>query len=460
MMERKSSVKISRRAAVRYVSFFAATALALSVVAFREYNTSKLLTQQLTYSYLRSVEDLSSSVDNIKNTLNKSLYANSPALMGELSGKLWSDSNAAKMSISSLPLASTELNLSNTYKFLSQVGNYSKAMAKKFADGEELTAEDKDNILKLYQFAAAVSESLWNIESQIQGGWLTFDKAKGSAAENDEAGAVGSSSLVSGSFADVESGFDNYPTLIYDGPFSDHIMQKEPLMTKNKDAVTKDEALVIAQKSTGISSLKFTDEEGGKLPCYIFKNQNASVRVTKNGGLLASVLNYRAIDQKADSYTKQQAVQIAADFIKEKSGYKNLTDTYYETRDGVCIINFAGTEGGVTLYTDLIKVGVALDTGEVLTFDACGYITNHQTRDLKTPKLSEAEAREKLSKYLMISGTGLCVIPSEGLNERYCYEFKCKTQDGQNLLIYINADTGAEEQILILQISNDGVLTV
>lgn len=101
-----------------------------------------------------------------------------------------------------------------------------------------------------------------------------------------------------------------------------------------------------------------------------------------------------------------------------------------------------------------------MDNGEILSFDARGYITNHTQRTLDPPALTKEEAAVKLSADLNIIDTKLCVIPSDGLKERYCHEFYCRTNDGEHLLVYINADTGEEEQILLLQIGENGRLTV
>ena len=54
----------------------------------------------------------------------------------------------------------------------------------------------------------------------------------------------------------------------------------------------------------------------------------------------------------------------------------------------------------------------------------------------------------------------LALIPSPGQNELLTYEFKCLGRNNQNVLVYVNATTGEEEQILILVINENGVLTV
>lgn len=141
-------------------------------------------------------------------------------------------------------------------------------------------------------------------------------------------------------------------------------------------------------------------------------------------------------------------------------GINHITDTYYEINGNVCLVNFAGTQGDITMYTDLIKVGVAMDNGDILSFDGRGYITNHKKRNLPEPKITAEQARKHLSSELTVTDTSLAVVPSAGTNELYCYEFHCTSPDGRQMLVYINADTGKEEQILLLEISENGTLTV
>jgi len=159
------------------------------------------------------------------------------------------------------------------------------------------------------------------------------------------------------------------------------------------------------------------------------------------------------------SVTALEAVAKAEEYLS-MLGINHITDTYYEINGNVCLVNFAGTQGDITMYTDLIKVGVAMDNGDILSFDGRGYITNHKKRNLPEPKITAEQARKHLSSELTVTDTSLAVVPSAGTNELYCYEFHCTSPDGRQMLVYINADTGKEEQILLLEISENGTLTV
>jgi len=234
-------------------------------------------------------------------------------------------------------------------------------------------------------------------------------------------------------------------------------MEKNPLMLEGEKEISEEEALLRAVKLTGADDLRKTGDESGKMPSYVFENDVFTIAVTKNGGFYSYMLAGRRIEKQ--EITAGRATEIAEEYL-EKLGIMNADDTYYEIQGGVCIINFAAEQNDVTMYTDLIKVGVALDNGEILSFDMRGYLTNHMIRDLPEPRISEEKAISLVSKNLRVLDADLCVIPSGGQNEVFCYEVQCVGESGQNVLVYINALTGQEEQILLLQISQNGTLTV
>ncbi len=140
-------------------------------------------------------------------------------------------------------------------------------------------------------------------------------------------------------------------------------------------------------------------------------------------------------------------------------GLDGMRATYYETNDGICTVNYAATNGEVTLYTDLVKVGVALDDGGIVFYDARGYINNHRERALEPPAITEEEALASVNPSLTILSSRVALIPTSGQNEVLTYEFLAQSEGGQKLLTYINAATGAEEQILLLIETPGGTLT-
>ena len=60
---------------------------------------------------------------------------------------------------------------------------------------------------------------------------------------------------------------------------------------------------------------------------------------------------------------------------------------------------------------------------------------------------------------MKLESTRLAVIPTDSYSEVLTYEFKGKIEDN-TFLIYINAKTGKEENILILLETEGGLLTI
>ncbi|MCL1789487.1 MAG: germination protein YpeB [Oscillospiraceae bacterium] len=448
-------IKMTKRGFIRIVSFLLVAAAAFAVMSYVNHLRIVQAKRHIEYSYLRSLEHLSLSIEKIKNSINKGIYSNSPHTLYDLSGKMASDASTAKMSLSQLPV--TELNLEKTNRFLSQVGNYSSSLARRFAVGEELTETDRDNLSKLLQHAESLADELYGIENMVAGGHLTFEEVVRNA------NLVGGSEQsypghISGGFENMENLFEEYPSLVYDGPFSDHIINQEPLLIKGQEAISKEKSLETARMVSGSDALEYASDQAGRIPSYTYADGDTTVSITQDGGFFVYMLKYRKIGEKAISTEK--AVQIAEEYLT-KIGYKDMVQTYYELNGGVCTVNFAGFHEDVTVYTDLIKVEVALDDGEIVAFDARGFITAHHQRSPGEPVISKEVAAGRLSESLTVQNVKLAIIPSMGEYERLCYEFLCTSKNsGNQVLVYINAETGYEEKIMLLRVGDNGTVVV
>ena len=107
---------------------------------------------------------------------------------------------------------------------------------------------------------------------------------------------------------------------------------------------------------------------------------------------------------------------------------------------------------------------VRMDTGDIVGLEANNYWTNHTVRENLTPALSAEEAQRFVSGRLTVEGSRLCVIPVDdgmntGVTEKLCWEFS-GTWSSSRYLVYIDAQTGAEEQVLKVVTGNDGTLTM
>lgn len=446
---------ISRRNFVRIISFSVITITALTIYAVYSYNAQRTYARHITSNYQRGFAELSSYVSNIDTALKKGMYASTPTHFVSLSSTIWRDAGAATTSLENLPIYDS--NLQRLTTFLSQSGEYSYNLARKVLTGGTVSEEDKNNLKKLSETASSLSSYLNNLQNEINDGSISIAEVKytmfrqNKNAKNSDATAI--SNVVK-----LEEEIGEYPQLIYDGPFSDHIEKMEPLFIKDKKNITAQEAKNIAASFLGVdaSKLKLTEEAGDKIPTFGFTDTGINISITKAGGYIYEMTDDRMV--QTSKISVEEAFSNAKTAL-ERYGFKNMKQSYYVIANNTLTINFAATQNNVILYPDLIKISVALDDGKITGLSANGYVMAHtENRDLKA-EISEEQARAVVGKNLEIKSSQLAVIPTNGKHEKLCYEFTCRTQDDRTVLVYINAKNGLEEEILILIETEDGVLT-
>lgn len=436
---------VKKRTLVKIISFLSAAILTAVCFLIKEKSNSNKYLVMLENQYSNSFEQLNSSLNNITSALEKIVYATSAKKISSLSVEIFSEAELAKEALSNLPTG--ESGLSTVYKFLSQVGNYAISVSKNITSENTVTDAQRGELKILYDTAKTVT-------SAVNDAGIDFNTPDGWAQSVEEKlnGAVSEESLAS-SLTQLEENMTDYPTLIYDGPYSDHILESQPLMIINADECSKEDALLKAQSVLGDNfEIKFEDMQGGKIECYRFGNDSVSVAVSRYGGYAVYMRKNRTVGENLLSY--EQALSRAKKFL-EQMQITSMIDTYYYTDAGVCVINFAYLDGQTVCYTDLIKVGVAMDTGEIMLLETSGYLTNHTDRAFKVPEHTVDEAAERISSDLEIEKTSMTLIPTDSGGEVRCYEFLCLSEENEEILVYINVQDLTEEQIYIL-IKTDG----
>lgn len=427
--------------------------VAAIVVAGYEYSRARTLENAVNNTYHRALYELSDYADDINVLLTKGLLVKSPQYFTSISAELSRQCAAAKECLSQLPLS--EVSLDKTEKFLSQVGDYSFYLSQNALYDTKMTEEEYTAFSNLSRYADSFSAALNSIQQDVYSGALDFRK------ESKKLNNVAYAAFGDEGFSAVEKEFGEYPSLIYDGPFSEHIENRSPALLEGKETITAEKAAIKANEFFGKGSGFISYEglsENSLIPCHTFTaaDQTRIVSITEKGGYVLYYLNSREVGEP--TVDRQEAVAKAQAFLKE-NGYSSMVESYYETHDNTCTVNFAYEDDGVIHYSDLIKVKVALDNGEVVGMESNGYITNHAKRTGLTPTLSKQDARGYVSEHLSIDSSRLVLIPKESRREVLCYEFK-GTANGRNFLIYINANNGREEDILLLIESETGILTV
>lgn len=434
--------------------------LGLAIWGFQQFRQIRSLKVRVENNYNRAFHELVDYVDDIDTLLQKSMLVSSPAQLSTISSELFRETSAAKACLGQLPIS--EIQLENTEKFLSQIGDYTYVLSQNVIYNEQISEEDYQNLEAMGEYAKSLNKNLSDMQADVYDGTINFGTIAEKGVRHLTKTAEAASSDLSG-FETVEKEFQEYPSLIYDGPFSEHIETAKPAMLENEREISAEEAKTLARQFLGDKGSQLTESgtsENSNMDFYSFRaaddNHEIIISVTKKGGHVLYYLDSRAVGQ--EQLNVEQATQKARQFLNSR-GYTSLKNSYYEKTNGVATINFAYEQGGVICYSDLLKVKIALDNGEVLGLEAKGYIMNHKQRDLKTPSVTEEQAKAVINTHLAVEDGNLALIPKDSLREVLCYEFTGNF-NGSNFIIYINAENAREEKILMLIESEDGILTV
>lgn len=447
----------SRRARIRLFSFILAAFVVSAGLAITGFTMAYKLRMNIEYSYERSLSELSSHMNNINLALEKAQYASTTSQLVGLASQIRTESTAAKIALSQISVS--DVNFASTSKFISQTGDYANSLSHQFAENKKLSNDQLNSLNSMYTNSKKLSLQVNDLVSDVQNGRLTLFKSEKAVDSLDKKQTQQVSTVESG-FQNIEDNMSGLPSLIYDGPFSDNVLKKQPDLTRGKPAVSREAARGAAASFLSVDAKQLSDdgETAGNLPTYNFKTGTKNIYVSKHGGYIVRMLDSRA--PAASKLSTQDAVNKVNAFLKSQN-LNNMAQTYYLKNNNICVINFAFMQDNVTCYTDLMKVGIALDNGEVISFDATGYIMNHKTRSLPAVVLKQSSAKALLNPKLTVKKVSLALIPKNGTDETLCYEFKCTADKGaRNIIDYFNVTNGVEEQILILKQTPGGTLAM
>lgn len=435
---------------------------AVAVWGIYQYKHAAELRQELDNQYNRAFYDMIGYVGNVETLLAKSLITATPAKTAGTLQEAWRQSNLAQTNLGQLPVSQPVL--ANTSKFLTQVGDLSNTLNNQNMRGKPLSAEQYATVEKLYNYAVSLGKSLGNLQNQLGKGRLRWGELadKGTKLFKKTTANISQKEL-----ENVDKTFQDVPRLIYDGPFSDHMASPEAKGLTG-DKLNSEQAKKKAMEFIGADRIKDVIDVGkndsGAIKTYsysvVLKNvpqgERINIGVTQKGGHIYWMLYNK--QSKGKRLGIDDAKKKAKEFL-ESRGYKDMADTYYLTEDNTATINYAYKQGDVVVYPDLIKIKIALDTGDVTGFEAKLYLANHTERTIPKDVIKVEEARSKVNSRMQILSSGLAIIPTTYGTEKLCYEFKGKLNKN-DFLIYINAKTGEEEDILMIVNTPNGVLTM
>ena len=443
-----------KRSYIRVISFVLAGFCVMGGFILREKAVSDGYRMQIQLGYRRALSELVSASDMLNTALGKSVRLESPAALSSSCTEGYAKAAAALSALGALPLSDAQLEY--TAAFFSKAGDYAFVMSKKAASGEALSDEERAGLEKLAETAGLLAQNLSGLYTDVSDGVIEFERSENALRSS-------SAAVLSDSFTAMEREFPELPSLIYDGPFSEHLSGRSPAFLDDAQEIDGDTAIDRASEFTGIAKERFTVDyiREDEIPVYVLSAHSLHgemlCEVSRRGGVVTRIKNTRAVGEGIVSVS--DGVMLAERFLAAR-GYASMEKSYYQAEGGCVTVNFAYSQNGVICYPDLAKVTVALDTGGIVGFESLGYVMCHCERCLPEVSVSQEEAEARVSPGLEILSRGLAVIETSGKNEVLCHEFKCETEDGTHYILYVNAETGAEEKLLLLLESENGTLTV
>lgn len=432
-MNTQSKTKI--RGFVAVIVMLVAVSGVLAFGYVRSNQTTASYQLQLENTYQRSMYELISDINSIENNLAKAVVSTGVESKQQIFSNIYKDCTQASEDLSRLPI--NHASVDQTTNFINQMGGFSYYVENKLKNGEDLSQTDTNSISELYTTCKYIQTILNDFQNTYSGNYSILASA-------DSYGNMDSS--FNSMFSSMQSQDTNFPTLIYDGPFSESQTKKQ-IKGLSENKVTQDEALKKVQSVYENSVITYDGETTGLFETFNYKvsleNKDLYVQVAKRDGFILSISSYCQSQQ--DTLSLTECEQKAEEFA-QKLGL-DLKAVWSTKVTNMAYVNLTPIKNDVVIYADMIKVKISCSSGEIVGWEAQSYAYNHVERTNLTPQISENIARSKVSSSLNITSQRLALIPVEYGKEVLTYEYTCSANDS-TYYVYINAKTGEEQKIL------------
>lgn len=393
--------------------------------------------------YQRSFWELSDSIETINGQLAQLLVTTSQEqLLLGLSG-LWREVYSAVNHLSGLPVAMHELE--RTDLLLNDVAEYSYYLLRKnVLQQKPLTEQDWNQLEEFYRRSRVVQNELDQLETKI----LNEDIRLSELSAEDDNNAIVST------FRSIESQVYAFPEI----KFEEGVRRIEPEpRTISGEQITQVEA--VASSDQFLDTLKIAHSQGKiefasqdtKIPVYGVRYYNESedtvlyVEVSQKGGQVLQF--YQTRDIATAQYNTEQAIEQAQTFLQDLK-FTNMACVDSITDDQIADLTFVPKMSGIYIYSDMVKIQIALDDNSILNFDQTSYATRHYQRQLPVPTLSKEQILQDMNPNFQVEDVRLALITDEySVNEILTYEVRGTVVE-ESFSIFVDAHTGQEVRIV------------
>lgn len=438
------------------LTFTVATFIVLAGFAIQGRMEARQYKRLLTNTYYHAFTELTTATGELDTALQKSAYTTPGPLQQSLYQQIYAKAMAAQQALGELPYGNQRLE--HTAAFLAKTGDYAAALCRGPCEGSTQRLAD------LAAISGELASALGQLQMELEEGALDLAEVEQAEAQLARRTEEGGRELGGVTFQDVESDFPELPSLVYDGPFSEHLSAQEPKALAGLGEVSLPEARQAAARFLQVEpeALTETSASQGVLPTYAFTLPQDGglgyIEVTRQGGQVLEYFQDRTPRQPM--MTAQQATELGLNYLASW-GFPRMEPSYHIQREGALTIHFAPVAEGVYYYPDLVKLTLALDTGKLLGYEAHGYLGQHCQRSLPAPAVTQEEVLTAVPGTLQVLSGQQALIPTAGgTQEVLTWEFKCQADDGRHVLVYVNAQSGLQQNILLLLEDETGTLSL
>lgn len=423
---------------------FASLAVVFLGLFLSYFITAKTYRNQLENSYMKSFYEMVDSVNSLEVDLSKIIATTSVDSQRELLSNVYNTCQIGVVNLNELPISYDKLSEIN--KLMNTMGGFSYSLLLENYMGKSISKNDYVQIESLYNKVRELQYDINVYMRKLQYDYSILD---------DVDFSDGDTSSFSGGVINTESSGAEVPTLIYDGPFSDSVINKE-IKGLSNDVVSIDEVMSNLENAFLDDEVVYIGNTEGKFETYNFELRSDIVRyvsVTKQGGMLLSITAFGSGNGQCISV--DDGLNLAESFANDL-GFENMYNVWHQKSGNILYVNLAPIVNHVIYYPDLIKVKVDLSLEKVVGWEATNYATNHVDRSFSS-SIGIIDAQESVSDILKIEERNICIIPDKFVGELSAYEFICSWED-YVYYIYIDANTGKEVNILRVIDTGNGQL--
>lgn len=427
-------------------SILGASTLGLGIAYGITQSQASSYSLELENIYKKNYYELVDSVNTVDTKISKLLASDNEDYKAKTLNEISQGAKEMQSNIAALPLSGD--NVLQSVRFINQMSGYTQILEEKMAKGGTLTESDLQTLSDLHDSLTEMKRYLNRMSQKMMYGYNIMEASSRINGDADE---------FTLDFAQIKADDTDYPTMIYDGPFSDSVVNQKVKGLSGNEMSKEEVYKNIDGIFKNVSNLKYQGQTNGKFATYNYTmlnsdNQKLFVQATKIGGNILTVSGN--VDSTTKNITSEQAEKIATDFA-EANGVKKATVVWKEELNSQSYFNIAPKQNGIIIYPELVKVKVDMENGDVIGYDAITYFTNHTERNLSGNVMDSELAKVNIDSSFTVVGSRLVLAPLDYNREVLCHEFECE-RNGSTYYIYFNASTGIEENILKVVKTEDG----